>query len=120
MGQEGAIHLEVLLPAFVLGMVMKTVHKTGKEEENAAGFISYLFMFLVGLSTPLFVGIDTEAAGFHLPDWGTIALHVCAVTLLSNIGKMFPLFFTEIVIFLNDWHFLSVCLPGEKLGRELS
>ena len=91
MGQEGAIHLEVLLPAFVLGMVMKTVHKTGKEEENAAGFISYLFMFLVGLSTPLFV--DTEAAGFHLPDWGTIALHVCAVTLLSNIGKMFPLFF---------------------------
>ena len=93
MGQEGAIHLEVLLPAFVLGMVMKTVHKTGKEEENAAGFISYLFMFMVGLSTPLFVGIDTEAAGFHLPDWGTIALHVCAVTLLSNIGKMFPLFF---------------------------
>ena len=26
MGQDGAIHIEVLLPAFVLGMVMKTVH----------------------------------------------------------------------------------------------
>lgn len=33
MGQEGAIHLEVLLPAFVLGMVMKTVHKTGKRRK---------------------------------------------------------------------------------------
>lgn len=93
MGQEGAIHIEVLLPAFVLGMVMRTVHVSGKNEERASSFISYLFMFLVGMSTPLFVGIDTEAAGFELPGWGVIAFHVLMVTLLSNIGKMFPLFF---------------------------
>ncbi len=93
MGREGAIHIEVLLPAFVLGMVMKTVHKTGKTEENVASFISYLFMFLVGLSTPLFIGIDTATSGFQMPSWGTIAFHVFMVTLLSNLGKMFPLFF---------------------------
>lgn len=93
MGQEGAIHLEVLLPAFVLGMVMKTVHKTSRIEENVTGFISYFFMFLVGLSTPLFIGIDTDAAGFHMPGWGMVAFHVLMVTLLSNIGKMFPLLF---------------------------
>lgn len=92
MGQEGAIHIEVLLPAFVLGMVIKTVHKTTKIEENVSGIISYFFMFLVGLSTPLFIHIGAGSA-FELPSWGMVAFHVLAITLLSNIGKMFPLFF---------------------------
>lgn len=93
MGREGAIHIEVLLPAFVLGMVMKTIHKTGRVEENVSSFVSYFFMFLVGLSTPLFIGIDNTAAGFQMPGWGIVAFHVFMVTLLSNLGKMFPLFF---------------------------
>lgn len=93
MGREGAIHIEVLLPAFVLGMVMKTTHHAmGKNEERASSAISYVFMFLVGMSTPLFIG-GSSATGMHIPGWGTVALHVLMVTLLSNIGKMFPLFF---------------------------
>ena len=28
-----------------------------------------------------------------MPSWGVLAFHVFMVTLLSNIGKMFPLFF---------------------------
>lgn len=48
MGADGAIHIEVLLPAFVLGMVMKTVHQHGNRDEKITGMISYLFMFLVG------------------------------------------------------------------------
>ncbi|WP_018336284.1 cation:proton antiporter [Butyricimonas synergistica] len=91
MGQDGAIHIEVLLPAFVLGMVMKTVHNHSREEERASSFISYLFMFLVGLSTPIFIGLDT--AGENMPGWGILIFHVIVVTLLSNLGKMFPLFF---------------------------
>lgn len=91
MGQDGAIHIEVLLPAFVLGMVMKTVHNHSKEEERASSFISYLFMFLVGLSTPIFIGLDTS--GENMPGWGILIFHVIVVTLLSNLGKMFPLFF---------------------------
>ena len=53
MGADGAIHIEVLLPAFVLGMVMKTVHQHGNRDEKITGMISYLFMFLVGLSSNL-------------------------------------------------------------------
>lgn len=102
MGQEGAIHLEVLLPAFVLGMVMKTVHQHSKMDENITSFISYFFMFLVGLSTPLFIGIDIDAAmasatsvtaSQPMYSWGVLAFHVVMVTLLSNLGKMFPMFF---------------------------
>ena len=90
MGQDGAIHIEVLLPAFVLGMVMKTVHNHSREEERASSFISYLFMFLVGLSTPIFIGLET---GGDMPGWGILIFHVIVVTILSNLGKMFPLFF---------------------------
>ena len=102
MGADGAIHIEVLLPAFVLGMVMKTVHQHGNREEKITGMISYLFMFLVGLSTPQFIGIDhghriTEAVGIiaaqPMPSWEVLVVHVIVVTLLSNLGKMFPLFF---------------------------
>ena len=91
MGQDGAIHIEVLLPAFVLGMVMKTVHNHSREEERASSFISYLFMFLVGLSTPIFIGLETGGDG--MPEWGMLIFHVIVVTILSNLGKMFPLFF---------------------------
>lgn len=102
MGQEGAIHIEVLLPAFVLGMVMKTVHQHRKMDERITGFISYFFMFLVGFSTPLFFGVDLSAAiasatsvtaSQPMPSWGVLMLHVLAVTLLSNLGKMIPMFF---------------------------
>ena len=90
-GFDGAIHIEVLLPAFVLGMVMKTVHNHSQEEERASSFISYLFMFLVGLSTPIFIGLETGGDG--MPGWGMLIFHVIVVTILSNLGKMFPLFF---------------------------
>lgn len=101
MDQDGAIHIEVLMPAFVLGMVMKAVHKHNRMDESISGFISYFFMFLVGLSTPLFLGIGervVEMAGSvtasqPMPTWGVLIFHVVIVTLLSNIGKMIPMFF---------------------------
>ena len=99
-GTDAAIHIEVLLPAFVLGMVMRTRHSTSKADENASTVISYLFMFLVGLSAPLFVGVDFSAsAGDCLigqvgqMSWGEIAMHVGIVTAISNIGKMVPMLF---------------------------
>lgn len=102
LGNEGGIHIEVLLPAFVLGMVMKTLHEHGRQDERITGMISYLFMFLVGLSTPQFIGIDhaaqaAEASGIiasqPMPSWKILFGHVIIVTLLSNLGKMFPLLF---------------------------
>ncbi len=99
-GIDSAIHIEVLLPAFILGMIMKPRHHHTQMDENVATIISYLFMFLVGMSAPLFIGVDFVAtagsctiAQVGYMSWGEIALHVLAVTTLSNIGKMVPLFF---------------------------
>ena len=135
-GIDGAIHLEVLLPAYVLGMVMKTTshypenldnsHNSrirkrtlifikkmtrSNDEENmeqVSSIISYLFMFLVGTSTPVFIGslvatgdASSINASQAMMSPGQIALHVLVVTLISNIGKMFP------ILFYRDRHILE-------------
>lgn len=101
-GEGEGIHLEVLLPAFVLGMSIKSIHYTSKMEVRFTETVSYFFMFLVGMVTPQFIGIDnvraaleatTITASFTEMSWSTITFHVIIVTLLSNIGKMLPVFF---------------------------
>ena len=99
-GHDSAIHIEILLPAFILGMVMKTRHHHSNTDEKASSVISYMFMLLVGLSAPLFVGVDFGATAGNCMignvgdmGWGQIALHVLAATALSNIGKLLPVFF---------------------------
>ena len=100
------VHIEVLLPAFVLGCMLarpegrdphaddsREGHQEGPEsgeEQRISTLVSAVFMVLVGLSMPSFVGggspIGAEGS------WGTLILHVAVVTLLANIGKMFPVF----------------------------
>lgn len=100
-GEEGSIHIEVLLPAFVLGMVMKHKEHDSKTEQNVSTTISFLFMFLVGMSMPYFMGIDTNAAqtatsitaSQPMMPWGVIIFHVIMVSILSNIGKICPVLF---------------------------
>ncbi len=134
------IHIEVLLPAFVLGCIM--AYPKGEEndhghdivetpsEQRASSVVAAVFMILVGLSMPLILGGDqaiqrgamTElaepslhAAGTPSAEtaaavtgseqdigritasqppmsWEWILLHVLLVTLISNLGKMFPAF----------------------------
>ena len=79
---------------------MKTKHYENSATQKASTFISFLFMFLVGISTPLFInGLDIPAvtdkitAMQPLMDWDMLIFHVIMVTLISNIGKMFPIFF---------------------------
>lgn len=101
-GEDGSIHIEVLLPAFVWGMVLKHKdHDTPMERKVSTG-ISFFFMFLVGVSMPRFLGVDfaEAAAGGHsvtgsqeMMPWGMILFHVAVVSLLSNVGKLFPVFF---------------------------
>ena len=99
-GEAGSVHIEVLLPAFVLGMVMKHSHSTSKGDDRAATCISLLFMLLVGMSMPL-INVDATApaesasmiASLAMPAWGTIAVHVVVVSVLSNVGKLAPMFF---------------------------
>ena len=101
-GEEGSIHIEVLLPAFVLGMIMKHKEIDTPVEHKVSTGVSFLFMFLVGTSMPHFIGVNFAEthAGTHsvtgsqeMMSWGMIALHVLIVSLLSNIGKLFPVFF---------------------------
>lgn len=102
---EVPIHFEVLLPAFVFGCVLSRGHppagdvESDLEGEHAMKFgehreeelrvetiIASAFMVLVGLSMPALGG------SAQLPGWGTIALHVLAITIVSNIGKLAPAF----------------------------
>ena len=102
-GAENSIHIEVLLPAFVVGMLMRHRHIDTPAERRVATGISFLFMLLVGLSMPLVTGApaDTAAAASAasvtasqpMMPWGILVLHVLAVSLLSNLGKLVPLFF---------------------------
>ena len=92
------VHIEVLLPAFVLGMIMRPQHNTAAIEERVSTTISFIFMFLVGLSMPQFIGVEstnlTSITGAQpMMEWHKIALHVMNVTILSNLGKMFPMLF---------------------------
>jgi Kef-type K+ transport system membrane component KefB len=95
-----SVHLEVLLPAFVLGCMLarpaghnphiddsRPGHQEGPEgadEQRVSAIVAACFMVLVGLSMPQ-IPHDTF-------DWGLIASHVALVTILSNLGKMFPFF----------------------------
>ncbi|WP_455586332.1 sodium:proton antiporter [Bacteroides sp.] len=101
-GEEGSIHIEVLLPAFVVGMIMKHKEIDTPLEHKVSTGVSFLFMFLVGMSMPHFIGVDfadthqgvySVTGSQEMMPWGVIAVHVLIVSLLSNIGKLFPVFF---------------------------
>ncbi len=100
-GAKGAIHIEVLLPAFIFGMIIKNRHVGGKREERVSSLISLVFMLLVGMSMPLIevnevaTSSNSESLISTIPmmsGW-EIALHVLAVTILSNVGKLAPMLF---------------------------
>ena len=92
------LHIEVLLPAFVLGCALRSephakVTLPGEDapghqpEELAGVIVSCVFVFLVGFSMPNINGMGAGGMSFWV-----IAFHVLVVTLLSNIGKMFACF----------------------------
>ncbi|MEW5924919.1 MAG: cation:proton antiporter, partial [Candidatus Zixiibacteriota bacterium] len=119
------IHIEVLLPAFVLGCMMarphghdphsddrREGHQDGPEspgEQKVTTIISAAFMVLVGLSMPPIV----LGGG----DWLWIAFHVIIITILANLGKMFPLF-----VYRKEAHWrerLAICVgmwPRGEVG----
>ena len=97
-----SVQIEVLLPAFLLGCMLKVHHHEqivipgenppGMTMEERIGLIvSCLFLLLVGLSMPAAIGenaiIDIDMS------IGEIIFHVLMITLLSNLGKMFVVFF---------------------------
>ena len=100
-GEDASIHIEVLLPAFVLGMVMKHKDIDTAWERKASTGISFIFMFLVGMSMPPLqgislpgdIGLASITGSQEMMPWALIIVHVVIVSLLSNVGKLFPVFF---------------------------
>lgn len=98
-GEEGSVHIEVLLPAFVLGMVIKHGYQSSKADDRASSFVSLLFMLLVGMSMPLIhleeapEQTNSIIASLPMLSWGSIVLHVVIISLLSNVGKLTPMLF---------------------------
>jgi len=86
------IHIEVLLPAFALGCMLVLPAHHGEPgaahsdtEARVTTIVSAVFMVLVGLSMPkIALGSEMSVA--------MLAVHVLAVTVVSNLGKMVPLF----------------------------
>lgn len=100
-GDKGAVHIEVLLPAFIFGMIIKNRHIGGKVEARVSTIVSVVFMLLVGMSMPLIDFDATASVGesaslistIPMMSGGEIALHVLVVTILSNLGKLAPMLF---------------------------
>jgi len=142
------IHIEVLLPAFVLGCMSAKQSWDGGDNASSVGgheediletpsekrvstLVSGLFMVLVGLSLPPLTGLagsdeqvaqadeaavraylieendnetdsDLEQPPEEVPEeavvpegglaWRIIIVHVLLITIISNLGKMFPVF----------------------------
>lgn len=135
------IHLEVLLPAFVLGCLMKYPqgtnphlddvregHQEGPEsriEQKASTIISSAFMVLVGMSMPQIINqtdlsgisLTTITANQPMPEWSIVGFHVIIITVLSNVGKMFPLFCYRKEVHWKERMALSVGLwPRGEVG----
>jgi Kef-type K+ transport system membrane component KefB len=119
------IHLEVLLPAFVLGCMLKKPyghnphvddaregHLEGledKDEQRVSVIITAIFMVLVGLSMP---PITSEGIS-----WNILIGHVLLITLLSNLGKMFPTFCYRKEASLKERLALSIAMfPRGEVG----
>ncbi len=91
-------HFEVLLPAFVLGCMLKSQHES-VQDQRFSTIVAAVFMVLVGLSLPQIFG-TTEAVEAATSVTGSlpampmseVLFHVLMITIISNIGKMFPLF----------------------------
>lgn len=112
---EVPIHFEVLLPAFVLGCIMKQpaseesheervqrIHPLGLDsptERLVSTIVSAAFMVFVGLSMPVLFGepvasskessLTIQQASLPLT---VLIMHVVLLTLLINVGKLFPAF----------------------------
>lgn len=136
-GTDVPVHIEVLLPAFILGCVMRNPHGEAVCDEPVevrfSDIVSAVFIFLVGLGMPVVsFGGSGEAASAPArgmdelgsvtssqPDMpvGLIALHVLAITLLCNLGKMFPAFCYRKEVGLRERLALAVAMwPRGEVG----
>lgn len=170
------IHIEVLLPAFVLGCILADPKVPANDrlpvnsnhhcheaidtprEQRVATIVAAVFMVLVGLSMPvipsgetaeqrgaMIEAIEPTLRGGGAPaaettaaeigasqqigritasqppmSWSLIALHVLMVTVISNFGKMFPLFCYRKQAHWRERLALAICMwPRGEVGAGI-
>lgn len=111
------VHFEVLLPAFCWGCAIANKshseglahHETAKNWFDLDHLIKALFMLMVGLSLPKIDLGDTSIS--------SLVWHVVLLTVLSNLGKCFPLFCYRSVMSLKERLALSIAMfPRGEVG----
>ncbi len=119
------VHLEVLLPSFILGCLLFNPHDPNLplihahehqylEPENKLALLAdksvkSMFMFLVGVSLPKIAFADTGIQ--------TILWHVLWISVLINLGKCLPAFFYKREAPLRERLALSVAMfPRGEVG----
>lgn len=108
------LDLEILLPAFVLGCILKAPHKKidppfAMKFDNSLKFI---YMFLVGCSL--------AKISFGHISWIMLLFHVLMLTILANLGKLFPMFCYKKEVNLRERTALSVAMwPRGEVGAGI-
>lgn len=111
------IHLEVLIPAFMLGCLVhlrKDHHPTELRLKllSLDPMIKGTFMLLVGLSFPR---VEIES----IP-WKVTIAHVLALTVLSNLGKIVPAFCYRAEASFKERLALSIAMfPRGEVGAAV-
>lgn len=114
------LHIEVLLPAFIVGMTLYEEpvlpyhdHNDVKHEPLSVA-ISCLFMLLVGLSMPNF------SLAFEYYDYKEMLWHILAITILSNVFKCSTLFFYKQEASFKERLAVSVAMfPRGEVGAAV-
>jgi Kef-type K+ transport system membrane component KefB len=109
------LHFEILIPSFCFGCLLIDNRHQGLSQaeihRRIFGFdhgMKAAFMFLVGLSLPRIEG-DV--------DWNLTFTHAIGITILSNLGKCYPLFCYRREATLRERFALCVSLfPRGELG----
>ncbi len=109
-----SIHLEVLIPAFMWGCLLKPHH--GRQEQKSAfrldDLIKGIFMLFVGLTFPKIV---TGSLG-----WSTTLMHVLFLTILANLGKFFLVFCYQKEASLKERMALGIAMfPRGEVGAAV-
>ncbi|KAG6558769.1 Sodium/hydrogen exchanger family [Candidatus Rhabdochlamydia oedothoracis] len=108
------LDLEILLPAFVLGCILKAPHKK-IDPPLAMKFdssLKFIYMFLVGCSL--------AKISFGHISWTMLLFHVLMLTILANLGKLFPMFCYKKEVSLKERTALSVAMwPRGEVGAGI-
>lgn len=119
---RSGVHFEVLLPAFVLGCMMKSQHESASDQQLSS-LIAGVFMVLVGLSLPQIFGSaditasDSITLSMPAMSLAEITYHVVVISIIANVGKMFPLFCYRKEASLKERLALSISMwPRGEVG----